>query len=165
MSSPLPDSILYFAYGTLLGATSMQGHCASAVRRGQAYLPDYELALQCFGDGPRDGGCALSPLPGMQTFGVLYEIPGDEWSALKELSGVGTAYRVLPVVVFLADGSRVEAETLTITNPKGPYRPPDDYLDLITVGAMSAELPLEYQGHLLRIVSRAAALSNPPPDG
>jgi len=164
MSSSHPDTVLYFAYGTLLGAESMQGYCASAVPSGQAYLPDYELALQRFGDGPRDGGCALSPIAGERTFGVLYEIPGDEWSALKELSGVGTAYDVLHVVVFLADGSPVEAETLTVNNPKGRYQPPDEYLDLITVGAMSAKLPPEYQIHLSQIVSRYATLPEPPLD-
>lgn len=164
MSSQRLDGVLYFAYGTLLGAESMQGHCPSAVPLGQAHLPGYELALERFGDGPRDGGCALIPLAGVQTFGVLYEIPDDEWSALKALSAVGTAYRVLPVVVLLADGSRVEAQTLTVNNPMGPYRPPDEYLELITVGAMSAELPPEYQEHLSQIVSHAAALSKPPPD-
>jgi len=161
MPSSRPDTVLYFAYGTLLSVESMQEYCPSAVLSSQACLPDYELALERFGDGLRDGGCALVPTAGVETFGVLYEIPANEWSTLKKLSGVGTAYRVLRVTVVLADGTHIEAETLTIGNPKGPFRPPDEYLNLITVGAMGAKLPPEYQVRLSEIVSRSATLTTP----
>lgn len=158
MSRSQDDGVLYFAYGTLLGTAAMADYCPSVRSVGQATLFGYEFCFERYGPGPGDGGCSLVKAEGAETIGVLYQIPTDEWAHLREVSGEHTSYQVLAVAVQRDDRSLVAAQTLTVRNPIGPFRPSEQYLNLVVDGAASSGLPNDYRTKLTELAARARAL-------
>lgn len=158
MIRPQEEGVLYFAYGTLLGTAAMLDYCPSATPVGRAALADYEFRFERYGPGPGQGGCSLARMEGAETRGVLYRIPTDDWAALREVSGEHTDYVVLPITVEREDRVSVAANTLTVKEPIGPFRPNESYLSLVIEGAVSAGLPDEYRVKLDRLIEKTRAL-------
>lgn len=155
MTTPADASILYFAYGTLLGVEEMTRLCPSAKPLGYATLTDYEFHLERFGPEPNQGGCALQRVDGSEVKGVLYEVTSDEWAHLCDVSGVGTDYKVISVTVVRDDRTSESVNTLTIRDPRGPFRPSEEYIDKIVNGALSSGLPESYRAKIDDLVTRA----------
>ena len=158
MSESATEGVLYFAYGTLLGIEEMQRLCETARPVAHASLADYEFRLERFGHGPADGGCALEPVQGAETKGVLYEVAATEWAHLRNVSGEHTDYKVIEVTVVDDEGENHSAQTLTIKKPIGDFRPSEDYIRKIVEGARSAELAPSYRARIDDLVTRARAV-------
>ncbi len=155
MTPDTDASILYFAYGTLLGTEEMTSMCPSAKPLGHAELPDYEFLLERFGPEPNQGGCALQQIDGARTKGVLYKVPSNEWAHLRRVSGEHTDYKTIRVTVERDDNAAVSANTLTVKHPIGPFRPSEEYIGKIVDGALSAGLPKSYLARIVDLVKRA----------
>ena len=157
--------IRYFAYGPNMNPEQMRERCSNPVAIGPARLPGY--ALSFFGHTWLwDSGMeTVTPAPGRDLWGVLYELGPtdadslDAWQDIR-LNGTGTYFHS-PVTVFSPDGASHEA-VLYKKDVQGEPRPPSrEFLEFILRGARAHGLPEDYVRTLAAIPGVDAAYAVP----
>jgi gamma-glutamylcyclotransferase len=150
------NKAVYFAYGTLLDIKGMKKYCPSAESLGVMSLKGYRMGFAVCGADPSVGGCTLVEDPGNTMYGVLYSLPAEELAELDAASGVDKGlWATIKITLINDKGQRVPANTLTIPDPAGPYRPPETYTTPILVGARAWPLPAAYIKQLEEIIRKA----------
>lgn len=147
-----PTTSIYFAYGTLLGASHMTGKYTSARALGTATYPDHELSFWRFGDGIEDGGCTIVEAPGKSLIGMLYEVTDADTPQLLAMDDATGTWEQREIEVRNEAGDSVQAVTLRVGSFGGIWPPTQSYGDLVLEGAREAELPAAYQLRLHEIV-------------
>jgi len=147
---------VYFAYGTLLDINGMKKYCPSAEPLGVMSLKGYRMGFALCGADPAVGGCTLVEDAGNTMYGVLYSLPEKELADLDAASGVDKGLWATIKITLTNDmGQKVPANTLTIPDPAGPYRPPETYTNPILAGARAWPLPEGYIKRLEEIIRNA----------
>ncbi len=132
---------LYFAYGSNMSSRRLSARVTGARSLGRAHLDGWRLA---FNKPGRDGSgkANLLETPAGGTWGVLYEIPTDEWSVLDDFEPgyFRTRFRLL------RDGQNLAAQAYVFADPRGarPTRPSAMYLAHLLEGASEHELPTHH---------------------
>jgi gamma-glutamylcyclotransferase len=149
------NKAVYFAYGTLLDIKGMKKYCPSAEPLGVMSLKGYRMGFALCGADPSVGGCTLVEDPGNTMYGVLYSLPEKELADLDAASGVDKGLWATITIRLANDkGQEIPANTLTIPDPAGPYRPPETYTTPILVGARAWPLPEGYIHQLVEIIRK-----------
>lgn len=146
----------YFGYGTLLGVTQMRRNYPSAELVGVAFYDQHQLGFWRYADAS-DGGCTIVHNPDGILFGVLYDLSAADMGKLMAVGGLADWYEVREIDVVRVTGGRVRAVTLRVEGNRGPWEPPVEYANLVTDGAVEAQLPAEYIEKLNVIVAAARA--------
>ena len=154
------NKAVYFAYGTLLDINGMKKYCPSAEPLGVMSLKGYRMGFALCGGDPSVGGCTLAEDPGNTMYGVLYSLPAKELADLDAASGVDKGlWATIKITLTNDKGQKVPANTLTIPDPAGPYRPPETYTHPILAGAAAWTLPEGYIKQLKEIIRKAQGRS------
>ncbi|MGE5840896.1 MAG: gamma-glutamylcyclotransferase family protein [Deltaproteobacteria bacterium] len=150
------NDAVYFAYGTLLDINGMKKYCPSAKPLGVMRLKGYRMGFALCGADPSVGGCTLVEDAAHTMYGVLYSLPAKELADLDAASGVDRGlWATIKITLTDEKGQKVPANTLTIPDPAGPYRPPETYTTPIMVGAKAWPLPATYIKQLEGIIRDA----------
>ena len=150
------NKAVYFAYGTLLDINGMKKYCPSAESLGVMSLKGYQMGFAVCGADPSVGGCTLVEDSDNTMYGVLYSLPANELADLDAVSGVDKGlWAVIEITLTNDKGQKVPANTLTIPDPAGPYRPPETYTNPILAGARAWPLPEGYIKRLEEIIRNA----------
>jgi gamma-glutamylcyclotransferase (GGCT)/AIG2-like uncharacterized protein YtfP len=150
------NKAVYFAYGTLLDINGMKKYCPSAESLGVMSLKGYRMGFAVCGADPSVGGCTLVEDPGNTMYGVLYSLPAKELAELDAASGVDKGlWATIKITLINDKGQKVPANTLTIPDPAGLYRPPETYTTPILVGARAWPLSSAYIKQLEEIIRNA----------
>jgi gamma-glutamylcyclotransferase (GGCT)/AIG2-like uncharacterized protein YtfP len=150
------NNAVYFAYGTLLDINGMKKYCPSAEPLGVMSLKGHRMGFALCGADPSVGGCTLVEDPANTMYGVLYSLPAKELAELDAASGVDKGlWATIKITLINDKGQKVPANTLTIPDPAGPYRPPETYTTPILVGAKAWPLPAAYIKQLEEIIRKA----------
>ena len=165
MKTPAPDRRLYFFYGCHLNPLQIVRCCTAPVVVRRAALTNYALAF--FGYATRWDGAeeSLLPTPGATSWGVLYELAGDDAERLDVAQGIrfdgeGRYFHYL-VEVTTADG-KVHEALAYVRNTHGEARLPSrEYLEYIAAGARGHQLPADYVARLLDLPSQPASYPVP----
>ena len=138
---------VYFAYGANMDPVQMARRCPDARRLGTAALADHDFTIAAGGFG------TAIPAAGRSVHGVLWSLtPADE-QALDRFEEVDRGfYRKRSETVVTLDGKPVEAMIYHAVDAS-PGRPAAGYLERIVELAESLSFPLEYLGHLRRLVA------------
>jgi gamma-glutamylcyclotransferase len=140
----MPDTFLYFAYGSNMFARRLAARTPSAVRITTAFVEGRRLTFDKVStDG--SGKCDIEATgnPADRVFGVLFRIATAEERALDEAEGVGHGYRKDEIIVVTFEGTL--AATAYIATVKDPKRRPYDwYKAFVLQGATENALPAAY---------------------
>jgi hypothetical protein len=154
--SPSKKDAVYFAYGTLLDINGMKKYCPSAEPLGVMSLKGYRMDFALCKADPSVGGCTLVEDATNTMYGVLYSLPAKELADLDAASGVDKGlWTTIPITLISDKGQKIPANTLTIAEPAGPYRPPETYTAPILLGAKAWPLPAAYIKELEEIIHKA----------
>ena len=149
----------YFAYGTLLDERAMVGYCPQAVSIGVGEVSGFAVSFGRHA-GQMTGGCNLVESPAGRVMGLVYSLPFEQARDLDHVSGGGDGYYVRrPVVVRDRTGVMGECWTYVMPGTPESFRPSDEYVKRIVVGARRAALPAGYRR---RLEQRMASLTERP---
>lgn len=111
----------YFAYGSNLNRDQMKRRCKDAVPLTAAVLKGYRLVERCHAD--------IEPADGYVVNGAVYEISGDDLTALDHYEGFPCYYVRVNVQVMTHDGRTFDAIVYRMTDENAkanngtPYQP------------------------------------------
>jgi gamma-glutamylcyclotransferase (GGCT)/AIG2-like uncharacterized protein YtfP len=156
--------MLYFAYGSNMHSSQIEGRCPSARLIGKARLDSYRLAFtrKSVKNWP---GCGVADIvrdQNRQVWGALFDIADQDITALDRLEGyrpgrASNAYERIAVVV-LKDGDQADkmsAQTYVVCEPiEANPLPHPDYLGRIISGAEWIKAPPDYVAELKKIAVR-----------
>ena len=137
----------YFAYGANMDPVQMAGRCPGARRLGTAALADHDFGIAAGGFG------TVLPAAGRSVHGVLWSLTTADEAALDRFEELDRGfYRKRDATVITPDGKQVKAMLYHAADPS-PGRPAPGYLEGIVEVGESLGFPLEYLGHLRRLVT------------
>lgn len=147
--------MLYFAYGSNMNWTQMQGRCPSARAIGIARLPDHRLA---FTRKSVKRACGVADAlfeAGRNVWGVVFEISQPDVIALDKSEGYrpgreeNSYWRRQRMVFLDGDDERpITAEAYFAEPESDPPPPSQAYMALILSGARHWHLPDNYIAEL-----------------
>lgn len=138
------ETFLYFAYGSNMLTRRLRARTPSARPLGVAVLPDFELRWHKVSmDG--SAKCDIVPASGRDAavYGVMFEIPTAERTALDVAEGLGLGYKERWVDVHMEAGP-VHALSFQATNTDRLALPYHWYKELVVAGAREHRLPELY---------------------
>jgi gamma-glutamylcyclotransferase len=116
----MPDTFLYFAYGSNMFARRLAARTPSAVRIKTAFVAGRRLTFDKVStDG--SGKCDIEATgnPADRIYGVLFRIDTAEERALDEAEGLGHGYRKDELTVLTSEGTvTAMAYIATVKDPK-----------------------------------------------
>jgi Gamma-glutamyl cyclotransferase, AIG2-like len=147
--NPVPDTFLYFAYGSNMLAERLRARCPSARPLGMAIAPGWRLVFtQKGGDG--SAKATLEPAADHTVHGALFEIDLNERPALDVAEDASVSYERIDEFEVFANGAPLRLTTyvglLPVENGVLPY---DWYRALCMAGARQHHLPQEVIGALV----------------
>lgn len=152
----LPRMLLYFAYGSNMDPRHMLQRVPNARPVGPGKLSGFRVVFNVY-SGEWGGGAAnLEPDPEGHVWGVLWEVPEEEWQGLDAYQGHPTFFRREDVPVD-ASGGPVVAWTYRVAHQSGYVRPTDEYVRRMISAIRVQGLPPE----ALDMVERAARPPKP----
>lgn len=136
------EAVFYFAYGSNADPARFRARVGRWRSRRSAWLDGYRLRFADSVQSEGGGGAVVDPEPGSVVAGVLFEITGEQISAMdreefdpaRNTSGLGRRERKR---VRTAD-DLVEAEIYTIRDGGGWRAPSERYLGHILEGLEAA---------------------------
>ena len=145
MSSPAPERLLNFAYGSNTATRYLRTYCPGAEPVMRAVLPNFWIEFRRFSTDLQGGISTIMETPGDLVRGMLFSIPRDEVEALDVLEDV-------PLGLYLRQGFRVlgedgawhRAQLYRVARPEGPFAPSHRYLDYMLEGAREHGQPQDY---------------------
>jgi gamma-glutamylcyclotransferase (GGCT)/AIG2-like uncharacterized protein YtfP len=162
------SSQLYFAYGSNLNPVDFDDVCEDLGFptglmhfRGNAWLPDHELAFSRYAPSREGGVLDVRPCPGQLVPGALFEIHEEGLKALDRKEGVPRAYERYPVTVLGPRGEHLAVLTYRVVPARAePYhQPSESYLNIVRDGYMAWNVPDDGQ-----LLAAAAGQRPPCPD-
>jgi Uncharacterized protein involved in cation transport len=150
----------YFAYGSNMLRERLLKRVPGATVIGLASVRGRELRFhKRSSDGSAKCDLATTQRDSDQAWGVLFEIPEDQITALDDAEGLGKGYARTAIQVRAGDGQAVES-TVYLATPEAvapALQPYDWYHSLVVMGARQNNLPAGY------IAAIEAAHSIPDP--
>ncbi len=132
---------LYFAYGSNLALSRMQGRVPTARAVDRARLEAHRLTFDKRGqDG--SGKANIAPDPQATVWGALYTLDPADWNLLDAFE---PGYYRMSVDVVLDSGETRSAQTYRAIAPEAGLLPSEEYKRFITEGALEHRLPVAYR--------------------
>ncbi|MGA8363337.1 MAG: gamma-glutamylcyclotransferase family protein [Solirubrobacteraceae bacterium] len=139
----------YFAYGSNMVGSVMDGACPENRFLGPARLPGYRFAFMRRSVRTGTGVADILPDPESSVWGALYKLERDRLDALDRKETLGAAYAHLDVVVLTADGTSHSAMAYSvITKEPVEVRPSLAYVQGLIQGGRERSLPKDYLASL-----------------
>ena len=130
------EKILYLGYGSNMSEEYMKEYAPSLEYVMNARLPNYEIQFRKYSTNMKGGISSIIEKPGGMVYAVLYWISKKEMEALDILEDVPLGiYKRETFQVLGDDGKWYAADLYRVANPKGPYTPSKQYLDIMIAGA------------------------------
>lgn len=146
------SAALYFAYGSNMKTTRIQGRVPGVRPAGRAQLLGFRLTFNRRSTVDGTAKANLVESPGDVVWGVLFEIDPEGWVTVDEAEG-GYVRREVRVV---DDEERsIAAQTYISTQLTDDPRPTESYRRLIVEGALEHGLPEDYVAALEAVESRS----------
>mgnify|MGYP001343361381 CR=1 FL=1 len=142
--SATSQTFVTFAYGSNMLTSRIQARCPSARTLGTAELRGYELKWhKRSSDGSGKCDVVRTNDANHVVYGVLYEIPASEKSALDAAEGLGHGYEAKDVEVVFERAPR-RSSVYYATAIDASLRPYTWYMALVVAGAKENQLPEKY---------------------
>lgn len=156
----MPDTRLYFAYGSNLHPARLQARTPSARILGPAELPGNRLAWHKHGVDD-SGKCDIveTGRHADRVHGALYEIDIGDWRYLDIAEELGTGYDIHRLEVRAGD-QRIRAYSYRALVTDPDLKPFDWYQAFVVQGARVHGLPAEY----VRALASVGNWQDPDPD-
>jgi gamma-glutamylcyclotransferase (GGCT)/AIG2-like uncharacterized protein YtfP len=149
--------MLYFAYGSNMDPDLIARRVPGAELVGPGRLDGFRLEFNVYSTEWEGGAANLELDENAHTWGVLWDVPDDQFGGLDAFQGHPTFFRREDVSVEGPEGS-VIAWTYRVAHQAGSYvRPTDEYLQVLHSAIRVQGLPPE----ALDIVDRAARPPKP----
>lgn len=130
------EMVLHFGYGSNMSEEYMKQYTPGLKYVMNAQLPNFEIQFRKYSDNMKGGISSIIPKPNGMIYGVLYYIPKSEMEELDILEDVPLGiYSRDTFQVLGEDGKWYAADLYRVTEPKGPFEPARQYLDLMIAGA------------------------------
>lgn len=138
------QTFLSFAYGSNMLTRRIQKRCPHATALGMAELRGYKLKWHKESKD-KSGKCDVEQTDDATkvVFGVLYEIPVDEKTALDAAEGLGSGYEAITVEVTFKGAPRM-ASVYIATEINPCLKPYTWYKRFVVEGAREHDLPRAY---------------------
>jgi len=135
------ELVLHFGYGSNMSEEYMKQYTPSLKYVMNAQLPNFEIQFRKYSENMKGGISSIISKPGGMIYGVLYYIPKNEMDELDILEDVPLGiYARETYQVLGEDGNWYAADLYRVTNPKGPFEPAKQYLDLMIAGATEHDI-------------------------
>lgn len=156
----MPDTFLYFAYGSNMLTRRLRARTPSATVIETGCVVGYRLTFDKVStDGSGKADMEHTGNPTDRIYGVLYEIANSEEGALNRAEGLGlkNGYRKDDnIQVRIAESTiRAKAYIATATAKDPAYRPYHWYKAIVIAGAVEHNLPAAYIEWLRTVDSQA----------
>jgi gamma-glutamylcyclotransferase len=140
----MPDTFLYFAYGSNMFARRLAARTPSAVRITTAFVEGRRLIFDKVStDGSGKCDIEATANPADRVYGVIFRIATAEERALDDAEGLGHGYRKDEIIVVTFEGTlAVMAYFATVKDPK--RRPYVWYKAFVVQGPTENALPAAY---------------------
>ena len=111
----------------------------------KAYLPNFEVRFPFLSPEEKAGYSGIMEAPGELVPGALYEVTEQELITLDNMEGVyKDRYKRMTYQVLGEDGKFHLADLYRVIDPKGPFQPERNYVDIMIKGARDLGLDPEY---------------------
>jgi gamma-glutamylcyclotransferase (GGCT)/AIG2-like uncharacterized protein YtfP len=149
------EQVLHFGYGSNMSEAYMKQYTPSLRYVMNAQLPNFEIQFRKYSENMGGGISSIIDKPGGMVYGVLYWIPKKEIEELDILEDVPLGiYKRETFQVLGEDGNWYEADLYRVTEPKGPYEPAKQYLDLMIAGSIEHNINPEWIAKLKEMRAR-----------
>lgn len=143
------EKILYLGYGSNMSEEYMKEYAPSLEYVMNARLPNYEIQFRKYSTNMKGGISSIIEKPGGMVYAVLYWISKKEMEALDILEDVPLGiYKRETFQVLGDDGKWYAADLYRVTDPKGPYTPSKQYLDIMIAGATEHKINKDWIARL-----------------
>ena len=143
------NRVLHFGYGSNMSEAYMRQYTPSLEYVMNAQLPNFEIQFRKYSENMQGGISSIIAKPGGMIYGVLYYIPKNEIEELDILEDVPLGiYKRETFQVLGEDGTWYAADLYRVSEPKGPYEPASQYLDLMIAGAKEHNINKEWIARL-----------------
>ncbi len=156
----MADTFLYFAYGSNMLSRRLKARNRTPSARfiGTGFVEGHRLTFDKVSKdraGNRSGKCNIEATtnPADRVYGVLFNIPTAEETALDDAEGLGRGYRKDKVRVLVPDGA-CAAVAYIADNTDPLLLPYDWYKAFVIAGAVEHALPEAYVQRLQAVVSQ-----------
>lgn len=158
---------LHFAYGSNMDERQMRDRCPSAEFKWAAKLEGWRLCFPRYSRKRHGGVASIEEAGGQEVWGVVFEIPEDEWKELDKSEGYKpgrarekNSYQREEMNVVDTEGNEHQCRVY-IANSAKPYKPSREcYLNYIIRGAeqhLENGIPGAYIEELRRIETNEKA--------
>lgn len=149
--------LLYFAYGSNMSGPRLAARVQGLRTIGVASLAGHRLAFHKRGrDG--SGKCDIAPAAQGRVWGVVFDMPAAQRSALDRHEGLGRGYELKTVELTLAGDRLLTAFCYYATHVDPALQPYDWYRAHVLHGAREHRLPHDY------VAAIGAVTAIPDPD-
>lgn len=139
------EQVLHFGYGSNMSESYMKQYTPGLKYVRNAQLPNFEIQFRKYSENMQGGISSIIEKPGGMIYGVLYWIPRKEIEELDILEDVPLGiYKRETFQVLGDDGEWYAADLYRVTEPKGPFEPAKQYLDLMINGATEHGINAEW---------------------
>lgn len=129
------EMVLHFGYGSNMSEEFMKQYTPSLKYLMNARLPNFEIQFRKYSENMQGGISSIIDKPGGMVYGVLYYIPKKEIEELDILEDVPLGIYTRETFQVLGDdGNWYAGDLYRVAEPKGPYEPAKQYLDLMITG-------------------------------
>jgi gamma-glutamylcyclotransferase (GGCT)/AIG2-like uncharacterized protein YtfP len=139
------EQVLHFGYGSNMSEAYMKRYTPGLKYVMNAQLPNFEIQFRKYSENMQGGISSIIPQPGGMIYGVLYYIPKREMEELDILEDVPLGiYNRETFQVLGEDGKWYAADLYRVADPKGPFEPASQYLDLMIAGGKEHNINPEW---------------------
>ena len=137
--------MLHFGYGSNLQMSFLKELLPSAEFRMKAYIPNYEIQFNFWSKIQKAGISNIMPAAGQMVHGALFEVPEAEMKALDVQEGIYIGdYERHTFLAMGEDGEWHEADLYQVIEPKGPFKPAQNYVKGMLLGARELDFAPSY---------------------
>ncbi|MEP6477305.1 MAG: gamma-glutamylcyclotransferase family protein [Actinomycetota bacterium] len=140
----------YFAYGALMGTSSMYVACPEARKVGPARLDGYRVEFNVASRQWAGGAVNAMPDPDGTIWGVLWDIPDEDFARFDTFQGSDASLDVRVDVEVEGPVGRVAARTFRVDSHSAYIRPTEAYMRHLQKAISTQGLPQEAEDLLLR---------------
>jgi gamma-glutamylcyclotransferase (GGCT)/AIG2-like uncharacterized protein YtfP len=140
----------YFAYGALMGTSSMYEACPEARKIGPARLRGYRIEFNVASRQWAGGAVNAVPDPEGTIWGVLWEIPEEDFARFDTFQGSDASLDVREDVEVDGPDGPVPARTFRVASHSAYVRPTEAYMRHLQKAISTQGLPKEAEDLLMR---------------
>ncbi|MCP3675520.1 MAG: gamma-glutamylcyclotransferase [Gammaproteobacteria bacterium] len=135
----------HFGYGSNLSSDFVKKDLIPKAKFAmKAYLPNYEVQFPFWSEKIQAGYSGIMETPGELVYGVIYEVTEEELITLDNNIVYKDLYKRETFLVVGEDGKFHPADLYRVIDPKGPFPPSREYVEIMIKGAKELDLPPEY---------------------